>query len=100
MPIAKFLTASLLLAAALDAQSIAGRWACTVAVNGNEVPFQMEFSGTGAAVVGNFFNGDGRVTSTGGQLSEGTLRLEFDQYATRLEATLSDGALQGRYGRE
>ncbi|MCU1234644.1 MAG: Redoxin domain protein [Candidatus Solibacter sp.] len=100
MPIAKFLSASILFAAALSAQSIAGQWDCTVTVNGNEIPFRMEFSGTGAAVTGNFFNCDERVISTGGQLQEGALRLNFDQYASRLEATLKDSALEGRYGRE
>ena len=60
----------------------------------------MEFSASGAAVTGNFFNGDERVPSTGGQLQEGSLRLNFDQYANRLEATVSEGALEGRYGRD
>src|ERR1035437_1121144 len=86
MPIATFLTASVLFTAALTAQSLAGRWECTVTVNGNEIPFRMEFSGDGASVAGNFFNGDERVASTGGQLQEGALRLNFDQYASRLEA--------------
>lgn len=100
MPIAKFLSASVLFAAVLSAQSLTGRWDCTVAVSGNEIPFRMEFSGNGAAVTGNFFNGDERVPSTGGQIDGGALRLNFDQYASRLEATLKDGALEGRYGRE
>jgi len=100
MPIAKFLSASVLFVVALSAQSIAGRWDCTVVVNGNDIPFRMEFSGTGATVTGNFFNGDERVISTGGQLQEGALQLNFDQYASRLEATLKDGTLEGRYGRD
>src|ERR1035438_1322083 len=100
MPIAKFLTASLFFAAAVGAQSLTGRWDCTVTVGGNEIPFRMEFSGDGASVAGDFFNGDERVPSTGGQLQEGSLRLNFDQYASRLEVTLKDGALEGRYGRD
>ena len=100
MPIAKFLTASVLFTAALTAQSLAGRWECTVTVNGNEIPFRMEFSGDGASVAGNFFNGDERVASTGGQLQEGSLRLNFDQYASRLEAKVTEGGLEGRYGRD
>ena len=100
MPIARLITASILFAAALSAQSLTGSWDCTVTVNGNEIPFRMEFSANGAAVKGNFFNGDERVPSTGGQLREGALRLNFDQYASRLEATLTEGGLEGRYGRE
>src|SRR6478672_6282970 len=100
MPILKTVTASVLFAAALSAQSLAGLWDCTVTVNGTEIPFRMEFSG-GGAVVGNFFNGDERVPSTAGQLQEGSLRLNFDQYANRLEATVTEaGELEGRYGRD
>ena len=100
MPILKTVTASVLFAAALSAQSLTGLWDCTVTVNGTEIPFRMEFSGGGAGVAGNFFNGDERVPSTGGQLQEGSLRLNFDQYANRLEATVTEGALEGRYGRD
>lgn len=100
MSIAKFATASILFSAAISAQSLTGRWDCSVTVNGNEIPFRMEFSEKGAAVSGNFFNGDERVPSTGGKLQEGSLLLNFDQYASRLEAALKDGALEGRYGRD
>jgi peroxiredoxin len=100
MQIAKSITASVLFAAALSAQSITGLWDCTVTVNGAEIPFRMEFSASRASVAGSFFNGDERVPSTGGQLQEGSLRLNFDQYANRLEAAVTDGALEGRYGRE
>jgi peroxiredoxin len=100
MPIARFVNASLLFAAALGAQSLTGRWDCSVTVNGNEIPFRMEFSATGDSVKGNFFNGEERVPSTGGQLQQGSLRLNFDQYANRLEATVTEGGLEGRYGRE
>jgi peroxiredoxin len=100
MPIARFVNASLLFAAALGAQSLTGRWDCSVTVNGNEIPFRMEFSASSDSVKGNFFNGEERVPSTGGQLQQGSLRLNFDQYANRLEATVTEGGLEGRYGRE
>jgi peroxiredoxin len=100
MPIASFVTVSVLFAAALGAQSLTGRWDCTVTVNGTDIPFRMEFSADGAAVKGNFFNGEERVPSTGGQLQEGSLRLNFDQYGSRLEASVTGGALEGRYGRD
>ena len=100
MPMARSVTVSVLFAAALGAQSLTGSWDCTVTVNGNEIPFRMEFAGNGDAVKGNFFNGDERVPSTGGQLQEHSLRLDFEQYASRLEATVTEGGLEGRYGRD
>ena len=100
MPIARFVTASVLFAAALGAQSLTGRWDCTITVNGTDIPFRMEFSADGGTLKGNFFNGDERVPSTGGQVQEGSLRLNFDQYGSRLEANLTGGALEGRYVRD
>ena len=100
MWIAKFFTASVVFSATLAAQSLTGQWDCTVTVNGTEIPFRMELSANSPAVKGNFFNGEERVPSTGGQLKDGSLRLNFDQYANRLEATVSEGGLEGRYGRD
>jgi peroxiredoxin len=100
MSIVRIVTASVLFAAALSAQSVTGLWDCTVTVNGTEIPFRMEFSAGDAGVAANFFNGDERVPSTAGQLQNGSLRLNFDQYANLLEATVTEGMLEGRYGRE
>ncbi len=80
-------------------QSLTGRWDATVLVNGLEIPFRMEFAGKGSHVEGSFFNGDEKVTSTSGRLENGSLVLEFAHYATRLEANLKDGALEGHYAR-
>jgi len=81
------------------AQSLAGLWDATVVVNGVEVPFRMEIAGSGAGVKGSFFNGDEKVTSTTGQFTNGALVLSFDEYETKLEATLKDGTLDGQYSR-
>ena len=82
------------------AQTIAGLWDATVVVNGVEVPFRMELAGSGGGVKGSFFNGDEKVASTTGQLTNGTLVLSFDEYETKLEATLmKDGRLEGQYSR-
>src|SRR6266496_6580707 len=78
------------------AQSLSGSWDATVVVNGLEIPFRMEFAGDR----GSFFNGDEKVTSTSGHFTDGSLVLNYDHYGTKLEATLKDGALEGRYGRE
>src|SRR5438552_12961724 len=59
----------------------------------------MEVAGTGSAVKGSFFNGDEKVTSTSGQFENGALVLSFDEYGTKLEATLKDGRLEGQYSR-
>src|SRR5262249_3890121 len=81
------------------APSIAGLWDATVVANGVEVPFRMELGGNGSGVKGSFFNGDEKVTSTTGQFTGGALVLNFDEYETKLEATLKDGRLEGQYSR-
>ncbi len=96
----KIITTSLLFAAAAAAQTLTGAWDCTVTVGTNQIPFRMEFTSSGNAVSGNFFNGDERVPSTGGQLQDGALRLAFAQYGSSLEAKLSADGLDGRYGKE
>jgi thiol-disulfide isomerase/thioredoxin len=89
------------LPARAGAQSLAGMWDATVTVNnaGLEIPFRMEFSGSGAGIKGSFFNGDEKVTSTTGTFENGALLLSFDEMGTTLEATLKDGALVGQYAR-
>jgi thiol-disulfide isomerase/thioredoxin len=82
------------------AQSLNGLWDATVVVNpGVEVPFRFELAGSGSALKGSFFNGDEKVTSTTGRLENGALVLTFDEYGTRLEATVKDGRLEGQYTR-
>src|ERR1700684_3016648 len=87
------------LSSAALAQPLEGLWSATVIVNNQQIPFRIGFSGDGANVKGWFFNGDEKVVSTSGTLENGTLTLRFDHYATRLEATLQDGALDGTYGK-
>jgi thiol-disulfide isomerase/thioredoxin len=93
------------LAGPAGAQSLAGLWDATVVVSAGrdagtiEVPFRFEIAGSGSAVKGSFFNGDEKVTSTSGQFANGALTLSFDEYGTKLEATLKDGQLDGQYSR-
>jgi thiol-disulfide isomerase/thioredoxin len=88
------------LPARVEAQSISGLWDASVVVNGGiEVPFRFEIAGSGSAIKGSFFNGDEKVTSTSGQFENGSLVLSFDEYGTKLEATLKDGRLEGEYSR-
>ena len=81
------------------AQSLAGLWDASVVVNKLEIPFRFEIAGDGAAVKGSFFNGDEKVTSTSGSLENGTLTLAFDEYGTKVAATVKDGTLEGEYNR-
>jgi len=80
-------------------QSLAGRWDATVQVNGVDIPFRFELSGDGSNVKGSFFNGDERITSTSGRFENGSLVLRWDDHASRLEATMHDGVLEGKYQR-
>jgi thiol-disulfide isomerase/thioredoxin len=79
--------------------ALAGLWDAAVVVNGLEVPFRFEIAGAGSAVSGSFFNGDEKVTSTGGKIENGVLTLNFDHYATSVEASLVNGRLAGTYNR-
>jgi len=87
----------LLVAASASAEPIAGTWNATVPYHGAILPFQMGFSGDGTSVKGWFFNGDQTLPSTGGELRDGHLVLNFDQIDTKLDATLRDGHLDGIY---
>jgi len=81
------------------AQSLAGLWDATVVVNRLEIPFRFEIQGQGSAIKGSFFNGDEKVTSTSGSFENGTLTLRFDEYGSKVVATLKDGRLEGEYSR-
>jgi thiol-disulfide isomerase/thioredoxin len=94
------LLALAVLPARVEAQSISGLWDAAVVVNGGiEVPFRFEIAGSGKAIKGSFFNGDEKVTSTTGSFENGALVLNFDEYGTKVEATLKDGRLEGQYSR-
>jgi thiol-disulfide isomerase/thioredoxin len=83
----------------VSGQSVEGAWDATVTVNNVSIPFRIEIDGTGADVHSYFFNGDDRVNpSNSGTFQNGSLVLNFDSYATKLEATLKDGVLVGTYG--
>jgi thiol-disulfide isomerase/thioredoxin len=79
--------------------SLSGLWDAAVVVNGLEVPFRFEIAGSGASISGSFFNGDEKVTSTGGTFENGSLKLNFDHYATEIEAGLVNDRLAGVYNR-
>ncbi|MEO7155960.1 MAG: TlpA disulfide reductase family protein [Vicinamibacterales bacterium] len=84
---------------ALRKPSLAGLWDAAVVVNGLEIPFRFEISGGDVTPSGWFFNGDEKVTSTAGKFENGALTLNFDHYATALEASVVNGRLAGIYNR-
>lgn len=93
------LVAALPLTSRAQAPPLAGLWDAAVVVNGLEIPFRFEIAGSHALPVGWFFNGDEKVTSTGGTFANGALTLKFDHYATAVEASLVNGRLAGIYNR-
>jgi peroxiredoxin len=87
------------LASTAMAQSLAGLWDATVTDQDLMVPFRIELAGDGAQMRGALINGDERVPSTSGRFENGSLVLNFDHYAAKLEAVLKDGYLEGTYNR-
>jgi thiol-disulfide isomerase/thioredoxin len=90
----------LAVAAPILAQSLTGTWQSTLSINGINVPFLTGISTDGQTAKGWFYNGDEKVASTSGTFRDGKLTLNFDQYASKLEATLQDSKLVGTYGRQ
>jgi peroxiredoxin len=87
------------LAAVAADQTPVGVWDATVVVNGLEVPFRFEVSGTAPALKGAFFDGDLKLPSTGGSYENGALVLRFDQYGSKVDVTYKDNRLEGKYDR-
>ncbi|WP_165225537.1 TlpA family protein disulfide reductase [Aquisphaera insulae] len=78
------------------AGTLDGRWDATVKIQGNEIPFRIDFSGEGQDFVATLFDGDLKVTSTSGRLEREDLVADFGHYLTRVKAHLKDGRLEGR----
>src|ERR1700728_2588944 len=95
----KFLAALVLaIAPAAVAQSLSGLWDATISFGGQDIPFQLQIAGDGSHIQGWLFNGDDKVVASGASFHDGSLVLNFDSYAAKLEAKLQDGALVGQYG--
>jgi thiol-disulfide isomerase/thioredoxin len=78
---------------------LTGRWAGIVEANKTEVPFEFEIVEESDAIRASFFDGDLRVTSTGGQRNGDEVRLAFAQYGADLVGTVRNGQLEGVYNR-
>jgi thiol-disulfide isomerase/thioredoxin len=80
------------------AQSLAGLWDAAITFNGAAIPFRLQIAGDGSNIQGWLFNGEDKVVAARASYQEGTLVLDFDSYAAKLEAKLQDGMLVGQYG--
>jgi thiol-disulfide isomerase/thioredoxin len=98
----KFLAALVIalvaIAPAAVAQSLDGLWDATITFNGQAIPFRLQIAGEGANLKGWLFNGEDKVVASGASFQNGSLLLNFDSYAAKLEAKLQDGELVGQYG--
>jgi len=92
-----FLALTLATASLAAGESVTGIWDAKLNLNGVEIPFKIEFTGSGSTFKGWFFNGDEREVSTSGNLENGSLILNFADYAAQLSATVKDGAMEGRW---
>ena len=89
---------ALAFAAVASAQSPAGLWDATISFNGQDIPFRLQIAGDGSHLQGWLFNGNDKEVAASASFQNGTLVLNFDSYAAKLEAKLQDGALVGTYG--
>jgi thiol-disulfide isomerase/thioredoxin len=80
-----------------DPSSPAGVWIGAAQVNGRDVPFHLEISGSADDVRAALINGKERSPASSGSYSDGHLVLQFDYYANTLDATLQDGTLKGTF---
>jgi hypothetical protein len=96
--------ALILLAIPAAAQQPAGLWEAVVTVPLNntptEVPFRMEFSGSGKSLKAWFFNGDETIISTSSETTARKITARFAQYNSRLEITLNKDSFDGTCTRD
>jgi thiol-disulfide isomerase/thioredoxin len=72
-----------------------GRWDAALTLNQTVIPFRLDVSGESSSVTGTLYNGDLKQTTTSARFEGGRLTLNFDQFLTRVVATLENGQLTG-----
>lgn len=75
--------------------SLQGRWDAEFTLNQTVIPFRLDVSGEGSSLTGTLYNGDLKQTTTSAVFEAGRLTLNFDQYLTRIVATLETDHLSG-----
>src|SRR4051794_21800956 len=79
------------------AASVDGLWDATVTAGDTQVPFRFEIATKGSDAQGFFFEGDRKIGSTSGTLTDGALKLEYDFLNTTLELKVDGDELVGAY---
>jgi peroxiredoxin len=82
-----------------ETPTFARRWDAAVVVDGVRIPFPFEIGRRGGTLVGSFFNGTRRVSSTGSRVDADRVMFAFAQYGATLEARIANGRLNGEYRR-
>jgi thiol-disulfide isomerase/thioredoxin len=78
-------------------QSLDGLWDATIATGGTDVPFRFEIATSGAMAQGFFFEGDRKIGSTSGTLTDGVLTFDYDFLNTTLTLMRFGNELKGTY---
>ncbi len=86
------------MASAEEASPVAGTWQATADLAGAQIPFRLELTGDHDKVGATFFDGS-RPTNpaSDGRIEGGHLHLTFPSYAAVIDATVTDGKLEGTY---
>jgi thiol-disulfide isomerase/thioredoxin len=78
------------------AANLNGRWAATVVQGGATIPFRLDISGDGKNVTGTLYNGEDAETTTSASIQGDKVQLDFDHYLTYIQATVTNGELDGQ----
>ena len=90
--------AALVVPVSAQSPSVAGLWDATITFNGSAIPFRLQVAGEGSNLRGWLFNGAQKEVAASASFHDGTLVLNFESYAAKLEAKLENGELVGTYG--
>jgi len=85
------------LATAPRAASIDGLWDAVLVTQDAEIPFRFEIAVKGTDAQGSFFEGDRKVTSSSGTLTNNVAKFEYDLLNTILELNVNGDELTGTY---
>ena len=74
-----------------------GLWDATIVSGGVEIPFRFEIQTTGKQAQGFFFEGDRKIASTSGSVSDASVTFEYELLNTRLDLEPKGDELVGTY---
>jgi thiol-disulfide isomerase/thioredoxin len=78
-------------------QDLSGRWAATIDDGKYAIPFRLDISVNGNAVVGKLYNGwEDYETTSSATIENGAVQLNFEHYLTSISAKLVNGELDGQ----